>query len=225
MLASILAASVLVYAVYVLQLKQVELQETVQVVVPRHFVDAGELITRQDVELRPLVRAAYDPRMVARYEDVIGLETVIPLAADEPIMDWKLDRHRLMPRGGQLTFQIPKSYVLSVSSHIRAGDRVNVYVSGEEGSRPLFTESVVVASVKTAFNTDAATAGSNLTYAARGDYEQLYMSRRQTADAIDTVNLNLTEAQWLQIDRACNDGTSQLVIAYAPPQLQEDHSL
>ena len=41
-------AGLLVYGVYVLQVNQVELQQTVQVVVPRDFIRAGVLI-REDM--------------------------------------------------------------------------------------------------------------------------------------------------------------------------------
>lgn len=217
-------SAALVYAVYLLQLKQVEMQETVMVVVPRHFIDAGTLLTRHDLELRPIVRAAYDPRMLVRIEDAVGLESVIPLARNEPVMDWKLDKFRLMPGSGQMTFQIPKHYVLSVSDHIRAGDRVNIYVSGEHGSELLFEESVVVASVRSSSHSEVSDpGGSSLAYAARGDYEQLYVSRRQANGAIESINLNLRPEQWLTIDRICKDGQAQLVIAYVPPQI--DHSV
>jgi len=120
----------LVYGVYQLQLRQIDMQETVHVAVPLRFIAAGEQLTADNVGLRTIAKASYRPEMLVSREDVIGLETAVPLGKDEPILEWKIDRYRLLPGRNESTFQIPKSYVLSVSNGIRAGDRVVLYVSG-----------------------------------------------------------------------------------------------
>jgi len=125
----------LVYGVYQLQLRQIDMQETVHVAVPLRFIAAGEQLTANNVGLRSIARASYMPEMLVSRDDVIGLETAVPLGKDEPILEWKIDRYRLLPGQDQSTFQIPKSYVLSISNGIRAGDRVLLYVSGTAASQ------------------------------------------------------------------------------------------
>ena len=237
----------LVYGVYQLQLRQIDMQETVQVAVPLRFIAAGERLTADNVGLRSIARASYMPEMLASRDEALGLETAVPLGKDEPILEWKIDRYRLLPGRDESTFHIPKSYVLSVSNGIRAGDRVLLYVSagtdagadrsGKDGpagiaasaesggeargvSGRLFPEPVTVASVKSAANTEIDDADrSNLLSMASGDRERMYASRRDATGIIDAVNLNLTEAQWLRIDELCRDGRAKLVIAYSSAPL------
>ncbi|WP_287021250.1 hypothetical protein [Cohnella sp.] len=49
---------------------------------------------------------------------------------------------------------------------------------------------------------------------AEGDKERMYASRRDANGSIDSVNLNLTEAQWLALDESCKDGSAKLIIAF-----------
>jgi hypothetical protein len=219
----------LVYGIYQLQLRQIDYQETVQVAVPLRFIAAGEQLTADNVGLRPISKASYMPEMIVDARGAIGLETAVPLGKDEPILEWKIDRYRLLPGRDESTFQIPKTYVLSVSNGIRAGDRVLLYVSdaqdgsgdgGDGGgggmSGKLFPEPVTVASVKSSSNTEIDGAEhSNLISMANGDRERMYASRRDANGVIDAVNLNLTESQWLRIDELCRDGRAKLVIAYS----------
>ncbi|MEB3102157.1 SAF domain-containing protein [Ferviditalea candida] len=216
-LLSALAALLLVFGVYKLQLQQVELQKTVNVVVPKDFIHAGTMITSDLVEYRPVLTGAYRDEMVKEIGQVVGMETLLPLGAGEPVLRWKVDRFNLLPRGDQSTFQIPKSYILSVSNGIRAGDKVRLYISdGDGGSRRLFDELVTVASVKSAANVEVDDVRqSNLLSKANNDREKMYASRRDANGAIDSINLNLTEEQWLAIDSLCKSRESKLVIAFA----------
>ncbi|MFD0715960.1 SAF domain-containing protein [Paenibacillus sp. GCM10027626] len=221
---SIAAASLsalLVYGLYVLQLRQIRFEETISVVVPKRFVAAGERLTADMLSRKQIARASYAPEMLDNPEVVIGMEAVVPLGSGEPLLDWKVDRYRLLPDRRQSTFQIPKPYVLSISNGIRAGDRVVLYVSGPEAeSRRLFGEAVTVASVKTSANVEIDNVSNpNLLSLANGDREQMYASRRDANGMIDFINLNLTEEQWLQLDALCKEGESKLVIAYSPESL------
>ncbi|WP_409342611.1 SAF domain-containing protein [Paenibacillus sp. MBLB4367] len=217
-----LLACVLVYGVYQLQLKQLRLQETVDVVVPKDFIRSGTLLTADMMELKPVVRGSYREGMVASIDAAAGKEALLPLGRGEPVLDWKLDRFHLLPRGDQATFQIPKEYVLSLSNGIRAGDAVKLYVSGKEGSRPLFGHDVVVASVKSAANVEIDDPKNpNLYSRASGDMEKMYAARREANGAIDQINLNLTEQEWLTIDEACRDKKARLVIAFASSSIVE----
>lgn len=221
-LVSAMVSCVLIYAVYVLQLKQIDLQKSTRVVVPSQFIDAGRMITADMVEYKSIWLASYDERMFESAADVIGKEAAIALGKAEPILDWKLNKFSLMPGEKQATFQIPKEYILSISNGIRAGDRVLLYLSGEEaavGSKKLFEEEVVVASVKTASNTEVDDLQHpSLISKLSDDAEQLYTSRRNANAMIDHINLNLTEEQWLTIDRLCRPGQTKLVIAFIPAQ-------
>lgn len=221
-LAAAALSGVLVYIIHELQMKQIEWQETVQVVVPVRFIPAGERLTDEALGLKTITKAAFIPGMVTDPAAIAGMETAVPLGRDEPVLDWKLDRYRLLPRKGESTFQIPKSYILSVSNGLRAGDRAVIYTSGE-GARSgrLFPEPVTVAAVKTSANVEIDDPNhTGLLSRAGGDYEQLYISRRDANGPIDAVNLNLTEEQWLQIDRLCQDGSVKLVIAYVPDSFE-----
>lgn len=219
-LISAMISAALVYGVYMIQLKQVEIQETISVFVPQQFIDAGTRVTAEHITEKRMSKVAYDPRMVKTKDEVIGYEAIVPLAAGEPIHSWKLDRHRLMPRREESTFRIPKEYIKSIASSIRAGDQVKVYISGSEDSRLLFKETVTVAAVKSSGNTEISDdAGQHLLHTAADDYEQMYVSRRYATGAIDHINLNLSEQQWLELDRLCREEGFLLVIAYTLPAI------
>ncbi|WP_219833894.1 SAF domain-containing protein [Paenibacillus sp. R14(2021)] len=219
--AAALLSGLLVYGVYVLQLRQVKFQETVSVVVPVRFVAAGERLTTDMLGTKQIAKALYSPEMSVRGDELSGMEVVVPLGAGEPLLDWKLDKFRLLPSRSQSTFGIPRDYVLSISNGIRAGDKVMLYVSGETvNSARLFQDPVTVASVKTAGNVEIDdTKNPNLMSLANGDKEGMYASRRDANRMIDYINLNLTEDQWLQLDALCKGGRSKVVIAYSSESL------
>lgn len=224
-LASALLAVVLVYAVYELQLRHIQAAEKIEVIVPKQFIDAGTMLEASMLERISLSASAYHEDMATSIESLIGKETIVPLGQGEPVLDWKLDRFHLQPNQNQSTFQIPKSYILSVSSGIRAGDSVIVYLSdGEGGSRRLFDESLIVASVKSSAYMEVDNAeNSVLLSRARDNAEHMYVSRRDASAPIDHINLNMTERQWLELDAACNDGKAKLVIAYTSmPEISQD---
>lgn len=216
-LACALLAGALVLAVYELQLRQLEGATQVAVVVPVKFIDAGVMIKEDMIEFRFLESNQLLEGTLTHMEQVIGQEALIPLGAGEPVLDWKLDRLQLMPNSDQATFQIPKSYILSISSGIRAGDQVAIYVSsGASGSKRLFSNDVTVASVKSSSYTEVDDdEHSALLSRARDNQEKLYAARRDASAPIDHVNVNLTEEQWLLLDQWCQDGQAKLVIAYA----------
>lgn len=215
-LSAAVLSGALVYGVYLVQLRQVKLQETVQVVVPRRFVPMGATLTPDILETRPLPRSAVTGEMITDPGEAAGLEASAPLGEGEPLLRWKLDRFRLLPGAGEATFQIPREYVKSISSGLRAGDMAILYLSGEtNGSRRMFPAPVVVAGVKTASNLEIDDPKNpNLLSMASGDKESMYASRRDANGTIDSLNLNLTEAQWLEIDSACKSGTAKLVVAF-----------
>lgn len=220
-LTAALLSGLLVYGVYLLQLRQVKFQETVSVVVPKQFVQAGERLTSDMLSVKQISKASYVPDMLLNPKEADGMEAVTPLGSGEPLLRWKVDRYRLLPSRTQSTFQIPRDYVLSVSNGIRAGDKVMLYVSGEtvESTR-LFKEAVTVASVKSSGNVEIDdTDNPNLMSLASGDKEKMYASRRDANGMIDYINLNLSEAQWLELDSLCKAGKSRIVIAYSSQSL------
>lgn len=214
---SALLAVALVFAIYELQLQYINMRKKVEVIVPKQFIDAGTMLDESLFETVRIDNSAYQEDMLTNLATIAGQETLVPLGKGEPVLQWKLDRLHLQPNQHQSTFQIPKSYILSVSSGIRAGDIVYVYTSGGElGSRRLFDEGIVVASVKSSAYMEVDNAEhSVLLSKARDNEEQVYASRRDASAPIDHVNLNLTEEQWLKLDAACNEGNAKLVIAYA----------
>lgn len=221
-LISALLSILLVYGVYQLQLKQIEMQEQIKVVVPKQFIAAGKYVSEDMLEYKQLLTAAYHSRMLTNKADAVGLETVIPLGKDEPVLDWKLDKFGLMPTSEQVTFQIPKDYILSIANEVRAGDQVKLFLTGNGTSSLLFPDPITVASVKSSANIEVTDrAETHLLSRARGDYESMYTSRRSANGSIDDINLNLTDDQWLKLDQACREGKGKLVIAYAPAQFAE----
>jgi hypothetical protein len=212
-----LLSGLLVYGVYMLQVKQIALQQTVNVAVPKDFIRAGVAITKDLVEIKPVFKGAFNPSMITDLQSVVGKETLVPLGKGEPILLWKLNRFHLLPSQNQATFQIPKEYILSVSNGIRAGDRVRIYASGTDGgaSRKLFSKDILVASVKSSANVEVDNPkNSNLLSKAEGDEEKMYVSRLEANGPIDQINLNLTEEEWLTIDQLCSTKKTKLVIAF-----------
>ncbi|MBD2870922.1 SAF domain-containing protein [Paenibacillus arenilitoris] len=211
----------LVYGMYKLQRIQIEQQETVEVLVPKRFIGAGERLAESDLTYKRMPQAAFVPEMLVDSEQAAGKETIIPLGRGEPILNWKVDRYYLQPKRSESTFQIPKEYIRSISNGIRAGDKVLLYASGDASpSTRLFDEAVLVSSVKTSGNLEIDDVENpNLLSLAEGDKEQMYASRRDANGMIEYLNLNLTEAQWLRIDGLCKSGETKLVVAYSPESL------
>ena len=223
-LTAALLSGVLVYGVYLLQLRQIELQEMAEVVVPKQFIATGTRLEEGLLTTIAIPRSAMSPEMVTDLAEAVGLETSMPLGGREPLLRWKVDKYRLLPKAGQSTFQIPREYVKSISSGIRAGDEAVVFLSGEEMEpRRLFPEAVAVAGVKTAANLEIDNPkNSNLLSMANGDKEGMYASRRDANGTIDAINLNLTEEQWLRLDAACKGGNAKLVIAFQASTIREE---
>ncbi|MBP1990906.1 SAF domain-containing protein [Paenibacillus eucommiae] len=217
-------SGLLVYGVYILQVKQIALQQTIQVVVPKDFIRAGTLIQEQLVELRPVLKGSYNENMVSDLKEIIGQETLTPLGTNEPILKWKINRFHLLPGGDQSTFQIPKEYILSVSNGIRAGDQVRIYASAEGESHKLLDKDIMVASVKSSANIEVDNPkNSNLLSKANGDAEKMYLSRLEANGAIDQINLNLTEDEWLLLDRLCSTKKTKLVIAFSSASITKSN--
>jgi hypothetical protein len=216
-IAAALLSGLLVYGVYVLQVRQVALQQTVNIVVPKNFIRAGTLIEEGLVELRPVLKGSYSDNMVTKLSDVIGQETLMPLGSNEPLLRWKINKFHMLPGAQQSTFQIPKEYILSISNGIRAGDQVRIYASSSDGaSRKLLDKDIRVASVKSSANIEVDNPkNSNLLSKANGDAEKMYLSRLEANGAIDQINLNLTEEEWLLLDRLCSTKKTKLVIAFS----------
>lgn len=223
-LSAAVISGMLVYGVYLLQLRQIQLQETVDVVVPKHFIATGTPLGPEHLKIISLPRSALSQDMITNLSEAIGQENSVPLGGGEPLLRWKVDRYRLLPRSGQSTFQIPREYVKSVSSGIRAGDEVALYLSDEAtASRKLYPDSIRVAGVKTAANLEIDNPKNpNLLSMANSDKEGMYASRRDANGTIDSINLNLTEAQWLALDSACKGGTAKLIIAFQASSIKED---
>ncbi len=223
-LSAAVISGMLVYGVYLLQLREIQLQETVEVVVPKQFIATGTQLGSEHLKVISLPLSALSPEMVTDLSEAIGMETSMPLGGNEPLLRWKVDKYRLLPRAGQSTFQIPREYVKSVSSGIRAGDEVTVYLSDETtASRRLYSDSIRVAGVKTAANLELDNPKNpNLLSMANDDKEGMYASRRDANGTIDSINLNLTEAQWLTLDSACKGGTAKLIIAFQASSIKED---
>jgi len=211
---SLAAAFAIVWAIHELLLKEAEAGRTVDVPVPASFIPAGTLLEERMLEWIALEEGALHRETVLAAERIVGMENIVPLGRHEPILAWKLDRHRLMPARGQATFRIPREYVLSVSGGIRAGDAVRLFVSEPGSPRRLFDHDVMVASVRTSSGEEVGLDAYGPGAAAANDRERLYASRR-AAGVIDAVELNLTEDEWLTIDRLCSTGL-KLVIALSP---------
>ncbi|MFD2672532.1 SAF domain-containing protein [Marinicrinis sediminis] len=201
---------------YWFQVRHMEMEEQMSVIVPKTFVDSGTRLTEEMLATKQIPKSAYHDDLIADKQEIIGLDTWIPLGEGEPILKWKLNLYHLFPAEGQATFQIPTDYICSVSNGIRAGDEVVLYISGgEEPSMRLFDESIVVASVRTGANQEVDHAEHSLAQAmADGNEQQLYAARREPNGHIEFINLNLTEEQWKQLDETCSSGERQLVIAY-----------
>lgn len=209
-------AVILVMLLYWLQVKHMEWQETIHVVSMKQFVPAGTMIESRMLTYKPILKGDYEDNMLRSEETAVGKQTLVPLGKGEALLDWKLSSFELLPSRDQSTFEIPKPYILSMSGGIRAGDLVRLYVtSGESGApRRLLEEEIVVASVKGADNVEIEDESkASLLYRAENNAEAMYYSRRTATSPIAQINLNLTEEQWLLLDRACGGQGAKLVIA------------
>lgn len=225
-LISLAAAASLVWAIYVIQLRQLELEQRVNIIAPAEFIPAGSMLTESMLRWQSIRKSAWHEDMITSMEEAVAMESLVPLGRDEPILRWKLDKFSIFPSREQATFRIPKNYVLSIASGIRAGDRVTVYISGETGqSRRLFPHRIRVASVKSASGAEVGALPSNsFKDFSDTDKERLYASRRADTEMIDHINLNLSEEEWLMIDRLCKDGAMKLVIAFSPPDAEGERA-
>lgn len=220
---SALLSLLLVYGVYTVLIRQVELQKTVEVVVPKDFIAAGTLIRREMLTFRTLTESGARSGMLTSMDQAVGLTALIPLGTNEPILGWKVDRFHLLPGPDEATFPIPKEYILSVPGGIRAGDRIFIYASGELGTVRLLPDDVVVASVKSSSNTELDDPEqSNLQGRLQNDKEKLLASRRDANGSVEQLNLNLTEEEWRIIDEACSSKQNRLVIAFRAASILEE---
>jgi hypothetical protein len=197
------------------------MQQTVMVVVPKSFLRAGLRIESTHLQYAPMLRGSYHDGIVTKMEDIIGKETAISLGTNEPILRWKINQFQLLPTQGQYTFQIPTEYIRSISNGIRAGDRVRIYITSELGeSYRLFEHEVTVASVKSSANVEVDSPDvSSLKSKLDGDAEKMYASRFEANGSIEHINLNLSEAEWLELDKLCSTQKARLVIAFSPTSM------
>lgn len=205
-----LAAAGLVYAVYMTLLHQVELQETTTVIVPGRFIQEGTVITEELLTHRTVLKAAVDSDMFSQADELIGRQTMIPLGVGEPILGWKLSERLLLPLEKESTFEIPQEYLRSISGGVREGDLVRIYVSGDGNERRLLLQDVRVASVRLADDSRGSREATELQ--GQADQRQQLLAKR-TARQVERINLNLTEDQWLLLDRASRPDDAKLVIA------------
>lgn len=222
-LAAALLALLLVYGVYLILIRQVELQQTVRIVAPKDFIPAGTRLEAEMLELVAVVKSGVRYGTLETMEAAVGKWTLVPLGTHEPILNWKIDRFSLLPAPGQATFPIPKEYVLSIPGGIRAGDQVAIYASGKSGTVRLLEEAVTVASVKSSANTEVDDPKTpSIIAKVNGDKEKLYLSRRDANGRAEQLNLNLSEDQWRLIDEACGAKQSKLVIAFLSASKPEE---
>ncbi|RAU95080.1 SAF domain-containing protein [Paenibacillus sp. YN15] len=222
-LAAALLALLLVYGVYLILIRQVELQQTVRIVAPKDFIPAGTRLEAEMLELVAVVKSGVRSGTLETMEAAVGKWTLVPLGTHEPVLDWKIDRFSLLPAPGQATFPIPKEYVLSIPGGIRAGDQVAIYASGKSGTVRLLEEAVTVASVKSSANTEVDDPKApSIIAKVNGDKEKLYLSRRDANGRAEQLNLNLSEDQWRLIDEACGAKQNKLVIAFLSASKPEE---
>jgi hypothetical protein len=219
-----ICSALIVYGVYVLQIKQANLQQTIMVVVPKEFIRANVVIKDSQLAYKPILKGSFHEDMITKTDEIVGKETSVPLGSDEPVLRWKINQFQLLPLKNQYTFQIPKDYILSISNGIRAGDNVRIYVSTVSGeSYSLFDHVTKVASVKSSANVEVDSPDlSNMSSKIETNTEKMYTSRFEANGTIDQINLNLTEEEWLKIDKLCNTQTAKLVIAFSATSIQSE---
>jgi hypothetical protein len=89
----------------------------------------------------------------------------------------------------------------------------------------LFDHEVIVASVKSTTNVEVDSPDvSSLKSKLDGDAEKMYASRFEANGSIEHINLNLSEAEWLEMDSICSTQKARLVIAFSPTSLSVEMS-
>lgn len=213
---AVCVSAILVVALYQLQEKYLNKKQEVRVIAPDQFIPIGHVLKREDLKFVAISHQDESIEMSRNLIPLVGQVAIVALGKDEPIRTWKLSANPIVPREHEATFQIPKSYLFSISNEIRSGDHVQVFVSSPNGSSELlFPQPVVVASVKTSNNQeveDKVEAG--LPNQFRSNDAAVARNRRNANGLIDYVNLNLTEFQWLAIDRLCKSGSARIALAF-----------
>lgn len=210
-------SAILVATLYHFQRTYFMKQNETIVVAPAKLIPVGQVIREQDLKRISISKHQNRSEMFQQVSDVEGMTAAVTLGKNEPILAWKIGKDLALPHSGEATFQIPKSYIFSLSNEIRSGDYVNIYLSSPNGvSEKLFDESVVVHSVKTAANHEVIDVlDVPLTEAFKSNEMALRKSRKNANGLIEYINLNLSEQQWLNIDRFCKTGSSRIAIARA----------
>lgn len=219
---AVCVSAILVVALYQLQEQHLIKKQEVRVIAPDQFIPVGHVLKREDLKFVSISKRNESKEMSRNLHSLVGQVAIVALGKDEPIRTWKLADNPIVPKEEEATFQIPKSYLYSISNEIRSGDHVQVFVSSMKGSSELlFPQPVVVASVKTSNNQEVEDKiEANLPNQFRSNREALARNRRNANGLIDYVNLNLTEAQWLAIDRLCKSGSARIALAFTNDNFQ-----
>lgn len=215
-LVAVCISAILVVALYQLQEQHLIKKQEVRVIAPKQFIPIGHVLKREDLKFVSISHRDVSKELSHNLLSLVGKAAIVALGKDEPIRTWKLATNPIVPKEHEATFQIPRSYLFSISNEIRSGDRVQVFVSSPNGnSELLFPQSVVVASVKTSNNQEVIDkVEASLPNQFRSNEEALLSNRRNANGLIDYVNLNLTELQWLAIDRLCKSGSARIALAF-----------
>lgn len=218
LIVAFILSALLIYGMYMLQQNYIRAEQTVPVYVASKWLQAGHILSEQDVTQIWYPEAYVTSDMALQLEQLLNKELVIPIGQDEPILLWKLNSFHLLPRQDEATFQIPAFYIKSAANDLRAGDYVYVYISEASGSsKKLFEQPIKVAAVKTSTNAEVESVmGSELEAMLQSDEQALYQHRRRASGVIEYINLNLTEEQWLKVDEHCKALHAQLILAYTP---------
>lgn len=86
-LSAAVISGLLVYGVYLLQLKHIQLEETTKVVVPKQFIGTGTKLETDHLTLLALPRSAVSAEMMTDLSEAVGMETSMPLGGMNPFCD------------------------------------------------------------------------------------------------------------------------------------------
>jgi Flp pilus assembly protein CpaB len=108
---------------------------TMRTLKPLRPLQAGDVITNDNVQSMLIPVSAHDPNAITDIEAIRGKKLKVPLSTAEEFIAWKLADVILAPNSDQRYYAFKTDALQNVSNMVRRGDRVDVWVEFETPRR------------------------------------------------------------------------------------------
>lgn len=136
--------------------------ERVQLVVAADGLEAGDTVTRQNVELREWVADLAPAGALMSLDDVVDRQITVPAAEGAPLTGLNFRDEGQMPEvpSGYMALQVPLSEKLGLTTSAPAGARLVAYEVADDGTRLIAGDVQVLVAAGAASGTGAVSRGS-----------------------------------------------------------------